>query len=151
MQFRCPGSCRCGTLCSVADDLAGRIIGCPYSGETIRVPTKPYGENDWLNSVDPQAMLLGLPTTAKNRQLRLFALACCQRIESKLTHPLSRQALQLTERFATGIAVDEELTALSHRFMGEYNARLASLGGDWSAMNSTDLDAAYNMTLKVFP
>jgi hypothetical protein len=89
-------------------------------------------------------MLLGLPFTAGNRKLRLFALACCHRIEARLTHHLSRQSLILAEKFTEGLATDEEMRSLSHLFMDEYNARLY-------ARINTDLDAAFGMTVKVFP
>jgi hypothetical protein len=96
-------------------------------------------------------MLLGLPAPVPNRKLRLFALACCLRIEGRLTHPLSRQALVLADKYAEGLATDEDMRELSQRFMEEYNARLAASGGNWNAMDTNDLDAAYGMTRQVFP
>src|SRR5438105_8947668 len=95
LHFRCPGPCQCGAPCSVAAELANRMIACPRSGSLVRVPARTFSEDDWRRSTDPQEMLLGLPVTVENRRLRLFALACCQRIEARLTHPLSRQALML--------------------------------------------------------
>jgi hypothetical protein len=101
-------------------------------------------------------MLLGLPVTVQNRKLRLFALACCHRIEARLTHhhgrqALIRQALILAEKYTEGLAADEEMKDLSHRFQDEYNARFAASGEGWDATNTTDLDAAYHMIIKVFP
>jgi hypothetical protein len=152
MDFRCPDSCKCGTACSVADSLAGCIIACPNSGEPIRVPARPFREADWLGGTDPQAMLLRLPAAVPDRKLRLFALACCRRVEARLTHPLSRRALALAERYADGLATDEDMGALASQFMGEYNARLAgSSVWYWNAAKTTDLNAAYAMTRAVFP
>jgi hypothetical protein len=96
-------------------------------------------------------MLLGLPAAVPDRRLRLFALACCRRVEARLAHPLSRQALLLAERYTNGSATDEDMRALSSQFMGEYNARLAAAGGDWNAMSTTDLRAAYALTRNAFP
>jgi hypothetical protein len=151
IHFRCPGSCRCGRTCSVEDSFANCTISCPYSGEPVRVPSKSFSERDWLSSTDPQEMLLGLPIAVPDRKLRLFGLACCQRIKGRLTHHLSRQALILAERYANELATDGDMSDLSLRFMDEYNARLGASGGNWSAVNTTDLDAAYGMTLKTFP
>jgi hypothetical protein len=92
-----------------------------------------------------------LPPDVPNRKLRLFALACCQRIETILTHPLSRRAVMLSEQYAEGFATDEAMRALSQQFMAEYNARRAVAHGDRRATHSADLDAAYSMTLKEFP
>ena len=83
--------------------------------------------------------------------MRLFALACCKRIESRLTHSLSRQAMILVERYAEGMVTDEQIREFSHLFAVEYNARLAASGENWSATQTTDLNAAHSMTLKVFP
>jgi hypothetical protein len=96
-------------------------------------------------------MLLGLPVTVPNRKLRLFALACCHRIEARLTHHLSRQALVLAEKYTEGLATDEDMRELSHRFMDVYNIRLAGIGRDRNATDTADLDAAFDMMLKVFP
>jgi hypothetical protein len=115
------------------------------------VPAKPFCEGDWLGGTDPQEMLLGLPAAVPDRRLRLFALACCRRVEARLTHTLSRQALLLAERYTNGSATDEEMRALSSQFLGEYNARLAAAGGDWNATSTTDLHAAYALTRNAFP
>jgi hypothetical protein len=151
IRFRCPGTCRCGTPCSVEDVLGGSTIACPHSGTPIRVPARSFTANDWANSVDPQEMLFGLPELVPNRKLRLFALACCQRIAVRLSHPLSKQALLLAERCAEEIATEEEMRTLAQQFMNEYNARLAAVHGNWQVISTADLDAAYSMTLKVFP
>jgi hypothetical protein len=151
IHFRCPGSCHCGALCSFADNLANCTVACPNSGAMIRVPTKSFSERDWLESTDPQAMLLGLPPTVSARSLRLFALACCQRVEASLTHQLSRQALLLADRYSDGLATDEDMKQLARRFCEDYNARRAASDWNWDERYSPDLDAAYYMTLKVFP
>ena len=151
MDFRCPGICRCGTPCSVPDNLAGCTISCPQSGALIQVPARPFSEGDWLHGTDPQEMLLGLPAAVPERRLRRFALACCQRVEARLTHPLSRRALILAEGYASGLATDDEMQALSSRFLEEYDARLAASGRNWNAVSTADLAAASAMTRTAFP
>jgi hypothetical protein len=44
------------------------------------------------------------------RRLRLFACACCRRIEALLIDPRSRRAVGVAERYADGAASDEELS-----------------------------------------
>lgn len=151
MEFRCPGSCGRATPCFVPDSLAGCSIGCPHSGETITVPLAPFTEMDWQTLTEPRQLLLGLPTTVSVRKQRLFALGCCQRVASKLTHRLSQQALVLMERCAEGLSSDEDLRGIIRGLTDEYNARLSSAERDWNAVDSADLDAAYSLVIGTFP
>src|SRR4051794_16613469 len=68
-------------------------------------------ENDWLNSVDPHAMLeflhQGRPS---KRKLRLFAVACSRRIWS-LIDPLGQAAVEAADRYADGLAGVDEMRA----------------------------------------
>ena len=93
-------------------------------------------------------MLHVLPPAVTGRKLRLFALACCERIETTLAHPLSRRAMLLVGRHAEGLATAADVRALSHQLMAEFNARRA--GNRYDA-GDADIAAAYYMTLKVFP
>jgi hypothetical protein len=67
-------------------------------------------EADWLTSTDPQEMLVFLRDSgrASERKLRLFAVACCQRVDSLLTN-WGRAAVVAAERFADGRTGHEEL------------------------------------------
>lgn len=91
-------------------------------------------ENQWLTSTDPAAMLTHLTTPrfemigtvggthpfrgaevgvgrriASDRKLRLFACACCRQIWHLLTDPRSRNAVEIAELYADGLATEEEL------------------------------------------
>ena len=66
-------------------------------------------ELEWLASTDPAPMLAYLRGRASDRKLRLFAVACCQRVWQLLTDGRSRQAVEVAERYADGLAGEEEL------------------------------------------
>jgi hypothetical protein len=68
-------------------------------------------EARWLGCTDLQAMLTFLRGRASERKLRLFAVACCRRIDRLLTAPEARAALEVAERFADGRAPPRELRA----------------------------------------
>jgi hypothetical protein len=53
-------------------------------------------EAEWLACADPKPMLEFLRGKVSERKLRLFALACCGRIDSQISDPRSRAALAFT-------------------------------------------------------
>ena len=67
-------------------------------------------EHEWLNAVDPRAMLEFLQTNGSDRKLRLFAVACSRRVWGMIDE-LGRAAVETAERFADGLASAEELRA----------------------------------------
>jgi hypothetical protein len=108
-------------------------------------------EAEWLASTDPDRMLeylSGRPPTVRGwlawlgfrqeeqaepdrprvsaRKLRLYACACCRLIGGLLTDERSRQAVEVGERYADGLATDAELRA----------AQSAA----WEAMNALMVD-----------
>src|SRR5688572_10166679 len=82
-------------------------------------------EAEWSTSTDPSNMLHSLwGRGVSDRKLRLFAVACCRRIEGWTrahdtpTQPyywgvIIRDAVSTAERFADGEATDKELNGAS--------------------------------------
>jgi hypothetical protein len=79
-------------------------------------------EQEWLTSTDPTAMLryvlprgeesgLAKERRPSSRKLRLFACACSRQVWDLLTDEHSRAAVEVAERFADGLATEEELAA----------------------------------------
>jgi hypothetical protein len=67
--------------------------------------------SDWLTSTDPQTMIAFLQDNgrASQRKQRLFAAACSRRLWHLLVHDASREAIEVAERFAEGLATGDEL------------------------------------------
>jgi hypothetical protein len=66
-------------------------------------------EKEWLTAADPTQMLHFLRGKTSFRKHRLFAVACCRRIWPLLAEPQSRQAVEVAERYADGLADTDEL------------------------------------------
>jgi hypothetical protein len=58
----------------------------------------PMTERDWLDCPEPGRMLEWLHGKSSERKLRLFALACCYRINRLITNPAARAAVEFAER-----------------------------------------------------
>ena len=83
-------------------------------------------ENEWLACANPAPMLSVLRSRASGRKLRHFACACCRRVWHLLKHEASRQAVEVDERFADGLADDADLEATRR---SSNITRTAGLGG----------------------
>jgi hypothetical protein len=68
-------------------------------------------DRQWQDSTDPRPMLDYLRPRASARKLRLFAVACCRRIDRWLEDDRSRAAVRVAERYADGRAGEQDLTA----------------------------------------
>jgi hypothetical protein len=66
-------------------------------------------EAQWLVCKDSIVMLGLRKITHRSRKLRLFAVACCRRIEKLMTEPSDRSAVSLAERYADGEATAQAL------------------------------------------
>jgi hypothetical protein len=78
-------------------------------------------EEQWLAATDPLPMLESLRGKASGRKLWLFAVACCRSFWGRLRER-SRAAVEVAERFADGLAGDDEWGAA-----GRHAAEEASL------------------------
>lgn len=68
-------------------------------------------EADWLGCTTPEEVEQFLRGRGNERQLRLFAVACCRRIWDLFLDQRCRDAVVVAERFADGQAMVEELEA----------------------------------------
>jgi hypothetical protein len=68
-------------------------------------------EAEWLNSSETWPMLQYLRGRTSPRKLRLFACACCRRIDERFLEPAARHLLETAERFADRRAKKPELEA----------------------------------------
>ena len=59
-------------------------------------------QSEWLESQDPTPMLELLE--GSGRKWRLFAVACCRLIWPHIQDERSRMALEISERYADGLA-----------------------------------------------
>lgn len=69
-------------------------------------------EEEWLSCDDPNPMLRFVRGKVSDRKLRLFAVACCRRIEYLFVSWHQRQSIEIAERYADGFATDAELEAV---------------------------------------
>jgi hypothetical protein len=65
-------------------------------------------EWQWLNRTDPQKMLHFIGSTLSPRKCRLLACACCRRVALATNNP-DLTLIDLSERYADGMATDEEI------------------------------------------
>jgi len=65
-------------------------------------------EKEWPACTDPYSMLEFLRGKASDRKLRLFACACCRRVWHFLSDERSRRAVDISEKYADGLATETE-------------------------------------------
>jgi hypothetical protein len=79
-----------------------------------------------MNSIFPLSWWKVIPFRVSRRALRLFAVACCRRIENLLTEEAGRKAVEVAERYADGLASDRELRAAYSAAAGGNHASRAA-------------------------
>lgn len=66
-------------------------------------------ETEWLECTDPKPMLEFLRDKASDRKLRLFAIACVLPLLHRISHEPGLEAVEVSERYADGLATEAEL------------------------------------------
>ncbi len=91
-------------------------------------------EKQWLACNKPHLMLEFLVGKTSDRKLRLFAVACCSRIKHLLDTNLTL-AVSATERFADGLASEEDLSSALARLPepGGLGQKIPSQSAVWWA------------------
>jgi hypothetical protein len=79
-------------------------------------------EAEWLASEDPARMLSHVRQMSSVRQLRLFAVGCCRRVEEKITLPRSAEAISDAELYADGRLGRHELSRVREAVLAEQKA-----------------------------
>jgi hypothetical protein len=118
-------------------------------------------EAAWLACDNPELMLRFLNDRASSRKLRLFAVACCRHAWDRfLNDELSRKAVEVAERYADGMATDEEAIAVADPLYygapGHLQAarfgRFRQIYRSYSVMNALQLGVLLGfMELLLFP
>jgi len=84
-------------------------------------------EQKWLNCDVPDPMMDWLENRASDRKLRLFAAACCRNVWSLIAHPDARAAVEVSERFADGLATRKELASARTKALRAFKEFAASM------------------------
>jgi hypothetical protein len=100
----------------------------------------PVTEAEWMACTDPDVMLDFLFGKGNSRKLWLFGVACCRRIWHLLEDRRGREAVEVVERWADGLASEAEMVAA---YKDADDAADCSHGGP--ALAAYDLVAAANV------
>jgi hypothetical protein len=117
IPFVCAG---CKESFHLPDALGGKLIQCPNCDRVQAAginPEEPMTAAEWLACTDPERMLYNLRWRVSERKLRLFACACCRRVEQLLRDEQLRHAVEVAEARADGSADDDEWDATWQRLM----------------------------------
>jgi hypothetical protein len=116
-------------------------------------------EAEWQVATDPRPMLEFLRGKASDRQLRLFACAYCRAVRDSL-HLLPGTAVAVAERYADGVASDDDLASERQGapFPNEYAEWVvgtSAYDGAWHAVdwltNARDLMKSDPDAIRHFP
>jgi len=105
----------------------------------------PMTEAEWQSCDDLPQMLGYLETTASTRKLRLFGIACCERVRHWLLDARSQAYLECVVRHVDGLATDAELK-VAHDAAWEAEEDIA----DWRGGKSANVSAWYVARAAIF-
>jgi hypothetical protein len=97
-------------------------------------------ESEWLVASDPEPMLDFLRGKAGDRELRLFACACCRRLLAAFFDPASWCLCAVAERFVEGEADQAELDDARFNFFRQYCGPWNDVGDRNSWENLADIE-----------
>jgi hypothetical protein len=131
------------------------VLGISIATVTSARMTKggPMTEAEWLACGDPLPMLESLRGTNADRKLRLFAVACCQRlIQTVHLHPWYAHGIEVAERFADGKATPDELERVRHypspdwclQYAPQFNYDEITAGGQPIRVTKLAINACWN-------
>lgn len=95
---------RCGTHSTL-----DRRSGADYAARWLDVKGKAMTEEEWLACTDPQKMLEFLRGKASERKLRLFAVACCRRVQHLVMDNRCCEALNAAEAYSDDLITVADL------------------------------------------
>lgn len=107
--------CRDSNVLGHCREVGSHVRGCWVVDALLEretaVRTGFVTDADWRSCVDPETLMAFLKEKGSVRQWRLFAVACCRRIQRFMVDERSRQAVDVAKRSAEGTATEEELAA----------------------------------------
>ncbi|QEL13870.1 hypothetical protein [Limnoglobus roseus] len=107
-------------------------------------------KEEWLVTSDVATMLQSLDPHKYDRKLRLFACACCYRIWKFLDSDVSRELLDVSERFADGKVAYEYLEKTVVRLNtseGEHHRAIQAVRTGAAAFQASYKSSAYSIQL----
>src|SRR4051812_22010942 len=84
-------------------------------------------EKEWLTCNGPKKMFQFIKPRASKRKLRLLACGCCRHFWHLYTDKRSRRAVEVAERYADGLATEEETNSAED---AAYDVKRQKWGGD---------------------
>ena len=102
--------------------------------------TEAEAEGAWFTCTDPRPMYQLLRSKERGRKFRLFACACCRRLEHLLTDERSLRALEVLERFLDGELTQTEYTLGKHEAADASAAQARVAGATESRHGSSEAD-----------
>ncbi len=93
-------------------------------------------EEEWLGCDDHFLLTYFVAARISLRKLRLAEVAVCRRVEHHLVDVRSRHALEVSERYADGLASDEALVEARSLAKAAYESLLPHHNTQWNAILS---------------